>query len=157
MNKNYLIDSKNASQTLSVEVNADKEKIFRYLSTSDGISSWFPQLQMKKEEDEQFVLFDLGDGTFEKMKLIDYKTNQHISYEWASGKVAFDLKDIASGTQLTLKEELPLTFSAIPEDFTGWYVLMQQIKAVSETGKPAKLSKDEIAEVKNEIRSKLSE
>jgi len=153
--RTYSKDSKNAYQTLTATIQADKETVFKHLATTEGISSWFPQLSLAKEQDEQLVLFDLGDGTFEKMQLFDYKTNEHIAYEWASGKVEFHLEETNEGTALTLKESLPLEFKGLPEDFTGWFVQMKNIKHVSETGDMDKIDRAEIKQVKEDIIQKL--
>lgn len=153
--RTYSKDSTNAYQSLTVNIQADKEKVFKHLATTEGISSWFPQLSLTKENDEQLVLFDLGDGTFEKMRLLDYATNEHIAYEWATGKVEFHLKETNDGTTLTLKESLPLNFKGLPEDFTGWFVQIKNIQHVLETGGMHKIDRSEIKQVKAEIIQKL--
>ena len=153
--KQYSKSESLVKQTLSLLIKAPKKEVFHYLATTAGISIWFPQLSIKEEGDEQAILFDMGDGTFEKMKLLDYKTDEHISYEWAAGKIEFHLKEVDDGTVLVLKEELPSNFTAVAEDFTGWYIQMQNIKSVSETGAPAKLNRDEIMAVKVDIQTKL--
>lgn len=155
MTREYSKDNTTVSQKLTAFIHADKKTVFHYLATTDGISTWFPQLSLTEEEDEQLVLFDMGDGTFEKMKLLDYKTNEHISYEWASGKIEFTLEEVDDGTQLVLSEELPLDFNAIPEDFTGWYVQMNNVKSVAETGASAPINRENIKEVKTDIIEQL--
>src|SRR5699024_10838306 len=96
--------------------------------------------------------FDMGDDTFEKMSLLDFTTDKQISFEWATGKVEFQLEEENEGTRLTLKEALPLDFNAIPQDFTGWYVQMKSIKNVLETGAVDKLEPSEIKTVREEIK-----
>lgn len=149
--KQYLKDETAVKQKLSVVIDADKKEIFHYLATTEGISLWFPQLSIE----EKLVLFDMGDGIFEKMQLLDYKTDEHISYEWATGKIEFKIEDADEGTQLVLEETLPLDFNAIPEDFTGWFVQMQNIKSVAETGAPAMINREEIIAVKQNIQTQL--
>lgn len=155
MKRNYSKDASNAYQTLTVNIHANKTEVFHLLATTDGISSWFPQLSINKENDEQFVLFDMGDNTFEKMSLLDFTTDQHISFEWATGKVEFQLEEDKDGTRLTLKEILPLNFKAIPQDFTGWYVQMKNIKSVLEIGSVSKSDSSEIKDVREQIKKKL--
>ena len=53
------------------------------------------------------------------------------------------------------KETLPLSFNAIPEDFTGWYVQMKQIKQVSETKAVGSLDAEEIKKVREEVKKQL--
>ena len=154
--KQYSKDDSLVKQQLSLIINAGKKEVFHYLATTEGISTWFPQLSINEDDNEQQVLFDMGDGTFEKMKLLDYKTDEHISYEWAAGKIEFKLEVSEEGTQLVLEEELPADFNAIPEDFTGWYVQMLNVKSVSETGSSAKLKPEDIMAVKEEIQAQLN-
>lgn len=153
MERSYSKDSSNAQQVLKTLIQADRKTVFHYLATTEGISNWFPQLSIDEEENEKLVLFDMGDGTFEKMALLDYSTNEHISYEWAVGKIEFHLEEIEDGTELTLTETLPLDFAALPQDFTGWFVQMKNVKSVAETGKPAKIDKEEIQTIRKEIET----
>lgn len=156
LERNYAIDETHARQTLSTIIQKNRKAVFNLLATTEGIASWFPQLSLSRENDEQFVQFDMGDGTFEKMQLLDYKTNEHISYEWAQGKIEFQLNEVNDETELILIETLPRDFNAIPEDFTGWYVQMTNVKNVAETGSPAKLDREEINRIKEEIRKELN-
>ncbi len=149
--KQYSKDETHVKQKLSVKIDADKKEIFHYLATTEGISLWFPQLSIE----DKLVLFDMGDGIFEKMQLLDYKTDDHISYEWATGQIEFRLESATDGTQLILEETLPVDFAAIPEDFTGWFVQMQNIKSVAETGSSATINREEILAVKEEIKTQI--
>lgn len=149
--KQYSKDETHVKQKLSVKIDADKKEIFHYLATTEGISLWFPQLSIE----DKLVLFDMGDGIFEKMQLLDYQTDDHISYEWATGQIEFRLESATDGTQLILEETLPVDFAAIPEDFTGWFVQMQNIKSVAETGSSATINREEILAVKEEIKTQI--
>lgn len=149
--KQYSKDETHVKQKLSVKIDADKKEIFHYLATTEGISLWFPQLSIE----DKLVLFDMGDGIFEKMQLLDYKTDDHISYEWATGQIEFRLESATDGTQLILEETLPVDFAAIPEDFTGWFVQMQNIKSVAEKGSSATINREEILAVKEEIKTQI--
>src|SRR5699024_1789874 len=157
MERNYSKDTKNAYQTLSTTIQANKEEVFFHLATTEGISSWFQQLSITKEKDAAFVLFDMGEDTFEKMSLVDYKTDDYIAFEWAAGKVEFQLEEASEGTRLILKETLPLSFSAIPEDFAGWDVQTKNIKQVLETATVGKVDPSEIKKVKEIIKKNLFE
>lgn len=152
VDKNYFVDSTYVQQELKTLIQADKENIFHLLSTTEGITKWFPELSIEDEK----VLFDLGDGSFEKMRLLDYQTNNHIAYEWGMGEIHFELSDAAEGTELFLKEILPIDAKGIPEDFTGWYVQMKNLKNIAENGKTLKLDHLELKEVKNNIIKELN-
>lgn len=151
--RNYKKSETSAKQVLKTIIQAEAKTVFHYLATTEGISNWFPQLSIDLTDEEQALLFDLGDGTFEKMALLDYSTNEQISYEWASGRVEFHLEKVDNGTQLILTETMPLDFKGLPYDFAGWYVQMQNVKSVSETGEPAKINKEEIKAIRQEVEA----
>lgn len=155
MNRTYSKDSTQAKQVLNTVIQADKETVFNLLATSEGISSWFPQLSLDDDKDASAVLFDMGDGTFEKMALLDFTTNEAIAFEWSAGKVDFKLEDTDNGTSLTLTETLPIDFTALPQDFTGWYVQMLNVKSVAEDGESKKIDKEEIKAIRKEIEETL--
>ena len=87
------------------------------------------------------------------MALFDYITNEHIAFEWAAGKVEFYLEETEEGTKLKLIETLPLDFTALVPDFTGWFIQMKNVKHVVETGKSAVIDKDEIQTVQAEVKA----
>ena len=72
--KQYSKDETHVKQKLSVKIDADKKEIFHYLATTEGISLWFPQLSIE----DKLVLFDMGDGIFEKMQLLDYQDRKSV-------------------------------------------------------------------------------
>ena len=47
--REYATNSTHAQQTLSVVIDAEAEKVFRYLATTEGISSWFPELSFDED------------------------------------------------------------------------------------------------------------
>ena len=150
--RKYSKDKTHATQTLTTLIQADKEAVFHYLATTEGISSWFPQLSIADETKEKSLVFDLGDGAAEKMALFDYITNEHIAFEWATGKVEFHLEESDKETKLILTETLPLNFNALVPDFTGWFIQMKNVKSVVETGQAATIDKDEIQMIQSEVK-----
>lgn len=150
--KKYFTDSTHAHQELKTLIQAKKETVFHLLSTTEGITKWFPELSIEEEK----VLFDLGDGSFEKMRLLDYQTDHHIAYEWGLGQIHFQLLEATEGTMLVLKEALPVDAKGIAEDFTGWFVQMQNIKNTAENGIALKLNHTELKEVKSDIVKELN-
>lgn len=153
--KKYDTDATYAFQTLTIDIQASNKIVFQHLATTEGISQWFPQLSLTQKDDETFVQFDMGDGTFEKMSLLDYTTDEHIAFEWATGKVEFYLEETKEGTNLTLKETLPIDFKALPQDFTGWYVQLKNIQATIETGSQEKIDPNEIKQVRTQVTEEI--
>lgn len=50
METQYSKDGQGVYQTLKIDIDGDKETIFNYLSTTEGIQQWFPQLSFEKEK-----------------------------------------------------------------------------------------------------------
>jgi len=48
--QHYSKDTSHAYQTLITNIHATKTEVFRLLATTDGISSWFPQLSINKKK-----------------------------------------------------------------------------------------------------------
>lgn len=129
--REYNTNSTHAQQTLSVVINAEAEKIFHYLATMEGISSWFTELSFNEDKE---VLFDMGDETYEKMKILSIEKNQSTSYEQGLGKVTFQLIEHDVKTELTFTEVLPFTFGEVSQDFSSWDFHMKNIKDAVEKG-----------------------
>lgn len=119
-------------QTLQIVLNALPEKVFEILSTTKGISSWFPELSFK---DTDTILFDMGNGDTEALEVYEYKPNEQLTFDWFTGTVTFHLSAYDGKTKLTLNEVVPQTFQNIARDFAGWDAHMTNIKNVVETGR----------------------
>lgn len=79
--KEFLKNENNAQQILQSTIQASKETIFHYLATTEGISQWFPQLSFKQKGTQLYLSFDMGDGTFEEMKVFEFKKDEKIVFE----------------------------------------------------------------------------
>jgi len=157
---NYTKDSLNAEQIITVAIDADRSKVFDYLSTTSGISQWFPELEFRDVNNEKTLLFDLGDGRVQEMEVLELVEDQYIAFEWGGGgKVEILLKDTDENTkeptELELKETLPLDFGPVSQDFTGWYFQVGNIKSISETGTVNEMDMSKFEEVKKEINDQL--
>lgn len=153
--KEFLKNENNAQQILQSTIQASKETIFHYLATTEGISQWFPQLSFKQKGTQLYLLFDMGDGTFEEMKVFEFKKDEKIVFEWAGGEVAFQLADANEGILLTLTEKLPLSFETISQDFSGWYSHMGNIKRISESGKIEEMDRQELDKFEKKAEQEL--
>ncbi len=151
--REYATNRTHAQQVLSVVIHADAEKVFHYLATTEGVSSWFPELSLDEEGKE--VLFDLGDGSYERMNILSLEKNHSISYEWGTGKVTFQLVEHDGKTKLTFTEVLPFTFETVSQDFAGWDFQMKNIKDMVETGKTADMQMEDFQRRKAAIEENI--
>lgn len=150
--RTYAMNETHAQQTLSIIINAPPKNVFRYLSTTEGISSWFPELSFNEKNE---VLFDMDDGHFERMKILTFEPDQTISYEWGTGKVAFHLLEYDGKTKLTFHEVVPRTFEMFSRDFAGWDTKMKDIKDIVETGAVEEMDRALFEQRKESIEQEL--
>lgn len=103
----------------------------------------------------------MGDGTFERMKVLNFDENEAISYEWGTGEVKFHLDEHDGKTKLTFFEILPFTFETVSQDFAGWDFHMKNIKDAVETGSVDEMHMEDFKkkqkEIELEIEGKRSE
>ena len=125
------------TQLLSIKINAKVDIIMSYLNTSQGIQQWFPQLSFHQEGEQKHLLFNM-DNTSIQMSVLD-ETNNTIAFTWGEGTVTLQVIDHQSFAELKLTEVMPLSYDMLVKDFTGWLCQMDNIKHISETGKPLPL------------------
>lgn len=136
METQYSKDGQGVYQTLKIDIDGDKETIFNYLSTTEGIQQWFPQLSFEKREVNGKMYFHLEEEDDLEMTITHLEENKTIGFTWDIGNVKFELNNKVQQTELTFIEYLPFEFSHIIIDFAGWQFHMESIKSIVETGKP---------------------
>ncbi|WP_241961714.1 SRPBCC domain-containing protein [Staphylococcus succinus] len=132
MKVEYDKDHNGAYQTLIVSINKTASNIFNYLSTTEGIQQWFPQLEICERKKDGKMLFHLDGEEYKEMYITDFKHNKEIGYTWDLGQVKFELNQDEATTELIFKEFLPYEFPHIGLDFAGWQFQMEKLKALIE-------------------------
>lgn len=151
--REYAKSPDSSQQKLSIVIDAAPEKVFEYLSTTIGISSWFPELSFKNAET---ILFDMGDGNVERLEVYEFNPNERLSFDWFTGTVTFHLNAYDGKTKLTFNEVVPETFLNISRDFAGWDTHMTNIKDVVETGSVEERDMDAFKEQQHKIETELA-
>lgn len=131
----YDKDHMGVYQTLTVPINKTASNIFNYLSTTEGVQQWFPQLEICERKIDGKMLFHLDGQEYIEMYITDFKQNKVIGYTWDLGQVKFELNQIETTTELVFKEFLPYEFPHIGLDFAGWQFQMENLKALIESNK----------------------
>ena len=149
MEAQYSKDGQGVYQTLKINIDADKEAIFNYLSTTEGIQQWFPQLSFETREVHGKMYFHLEEEDDLEMTITHFEENKVVGFTWDIGTVKFELNRKNQQTELTFIEYLPFEFPNIILDFAGWQFHMESIKSIAETGKPLN-SQDYDFDSKNE-------
>jgi len=108
------------------------EKVWSYLTENDKLKKWFSELQVDDLREGGVIKFDMQDGTFEEMKIIELQLYSVLEYTWAEDRVRFELYPEADGCRLVLIETLNKITDHTPKDLAGWHVCLDVIKALLE-------------------------
>lgn len=106
------------------------EEVWSYLTDNDKLPKWFPELRVEDLRDGGIIKFNLQDGNFIDMKIIDYKMFSVLELTWGEDSVRFELEQEADGCILILIEKLNKITAHTPKDLAGWHVCLDVISAV---------------------------
>jgi len=114
------------------KLNQPVEEIWSWLTDNDKLAQWFPELRVGRLHEGGFMKFDMGDGTFEEMRITDLKIGSVLEYTWGEDRVRFELSsEQADGSRLILKEQLEKWTDHTPKDLAGWHVCLDVIAALA--------------------------
>lgn len=150
--REYASSTNSTQQTLSIVVDASPEKVFEYLTTTDGISSWFPELSFKNSD---AILFNMGNGQVERLEIYALNKNERLSFDWFTGKATFHLSEYDGKTKLIFNEVVPNTFQNIARDFAGCDKHLKNIKNVIETGSIEEMDMTAFKKQQHKIKTEL--
>jgi uncharacterized protein YndB with AHSA1/START domain len=107
------------------------QEVWSWLTENEKLAKWFPELRVDELKAGGFYKFDMQDGTFEELEIVDYKELSVLEFMW-SGKdtVRFELFDEPNGCRLILKEKLEVITDHTPKDLAGWHVCLDVIEAL---------------------------
>jgi uncharacterized protein YndB with AHSA1/START domain len=76
------------------------------------------------------IKFDMGDGTFEEMRITHLEPYSVLEYTWGEDEVRFELHPVQEGCRLVLTEIIHSMTSHTPRDLAGWHVCLDVIGAL---------------------------
>ncbi len=115
-------------------ISASPQTIWRYLTETDKLKQWFPELEIGELGVNGFWRFILPDFE-ETMPFTDYAEEKYLGVTWDTGIIYFDLKEQAPHqTLLVFSESLPENFTTPRhKDIAGWSIVLNRLKQVVET------------------------
>jgi uncharacterized protein YndB with AHSA1/START domain len=111
-------------------LNHSVDEVWSYLTHNQKLSQWFSELRVKELQKGGYIEFDMGDGSFEKMEILDYKENSKLEYTWGNDVVRFELSPEEEGCQLVMIESIKTITEHTPRDLAGWHVCLDVIEAL---------------------------
>ncbi|MGG6311430.1 SRPBCC family protein [Paenibacillus macerans] len=106
------------------------EKVWASLTENDKLKKWFPELRIDDLREGGFVKFDMQDGTFEEMEILELKPYSVLEYTWGEDQVRFELYPESDGCRLILIERIHHVTDHTSKDLSGWHVCLEVIKAL---------------------------
>lgn len=104
------------------------EEVWSYLTDNDNLPKWFSELRVDELRKGGVIKFDMGDGTFEELTILDLELNSVLEYTWGEDIVRFELSEEADGCLLVLLEKINTITDHTPRDLAGWHVCLDVIE-----------------------------
>lgn len=106
------------------------QQVWSFLTENDRLQQWFPELIVDELIEGGTIRFDMGDGSFEKMTILELKPLSVLEYTWDKDRVRFELSGTDGGCRLVFIEKLAKITDHTPRDLAGWHVCLDVIAAL---------------------------
>lgn len=106
------------------------EDVWAYLTDNEKLPKWFSELRVDELREGGIIKFDMGDGTFEELKILELKVNSVLEFTWWPDTVRFELSEESGGCLLQLIERIHTLTDHTPKDLAGWHVCLDVIEAL---------------------------
>jgi uncharacterized protein YndB with AHSA1/START domain len=106
------------------------EEVWSYLIENDKLSKWFPELRVEELREGGLIKFDMGNGFFEEMRIIELKLHSVLEYTWGEDTVRFELSQQQDGCLFVLIEKINTITDHTPRDLAGWHVCLDVIDSL---------------------------
>lgn len=110
-------------RTLNIKV----ENVWAALTENDQLVKWMPNLEIVDLKQNGTIQFHMNDGTgnsFE-IKILNFKVNEVLQFDWGEGWVRFELHPKSEGSLLVLEEFIKTINDHTPKDLAGWHVCLE--------------------------------
>ena len=128
-----IIQDKQGYTATFVRKFAQSEKeVWAMLTENKKLQQWFSELAIEDLRKGGNIKFDMGNGEFENMAILDYEEGKKLAFEWGEDQVQFGLSTDNGETQLVLVETIGKIIPHTAKDLAGWHVCLDAIEALLE-------------------------
>ncbi|OOZ99345.1 activator of Hsp90 ATPase 1 family protein [Bacillus cereus] len=117
------------------------EEVWSVLTENSKLKKWMSNLQIESLKTNGVIKFDMMDGSFINIDIIECQQNSVLEFTWDKDRVRFEIHKEENGTLLLLKEYIHVLTDHTPKDITGWHICLELFSAVLE-GEEKEFSKD---------------
>lgn len=115
-----------------VVISASLATIWELLTTTTGLSKWFPELKADQLSEKKILTFE-ADGFKAEMAVLVYEEMTDFKLMWDTGEVSFHLKEVMPDeTIVEFLEVLPVSFPNLYQDIAGWHYELKRLKGSAE-------------------------
>jgi len=112
------------------------DQVWAALTDNEQLAKWFSQLHVEDLRQGGRIKFDMRDGTFIDMDILDCQPLEVLEYTWGTDTVRFELYPDGDGCRLLLLERLNGLTDHTPKDLAGWHVCLDVIAVILDGGEP---------------------
>lgn len=116
--------------TYERHLNYSIQEVWSYLTDNEKLPKWFSELRVDELRKGGVIKFDMGDGTFDELSILDLKVNSVLEFSWWLDTVRFELTEGSNGCILRLIEKINTITNHTPRDLAGWHVCLDVIEAL---------------------------
>lgn len=106
------------------------DEVWSYLTENSKLQQWFPELEIQELKKDGNILFDMQDGNYERMEILEIDPKRTFAFTWDENSVRFELAANSFGCKLVFKEYLHAVSDHTPKDLAGWHVCLEVIQAL---------------------------
>ncbi|AXO98564.1 MULTISPECIES: SRPBCC family protein [Bacillus cereus group] len=117
------------------------EEVWSVLTENSKLKKWMSNLQIESLKTNGVIKFDMMDGSFINIDIIECQQNSVLEFTWDKDRVRFEIHKEENGTLLLLKEYIHVLTDHTPKDIAGWHICLELFSAVLE-GEEKEFSKD---------------
>lgn len=106
------------------------EKVWSSLTENEKLKKWFPELRVDDLREGGVIMFDMQDGSFEEMRILELKPHSVLEYTWGEDRVRFELEPEPTGCCLVMIEKIVKLTGHTPKDLAGWHVCLAVMESL---------------------------
>ncbi len=118
------------------------EEVWSVLTDNNKLKKWMSNLQIEDLKTGGIIKFDMMDGTFINIDILECQMNSVLEFTWDKDRVRFEIHKKENGSLLLLKEFIHELTDHTPKDIAGWHICLDLFSSVLE-GEEKEFSKDE--------------
>ncbi|MFB5249213.1 SRPBCC family protein [Bacillus mycoides] len=118
------------------------EEVWSVLTDNNKLKKWMSNLQIEDLKTGGIIKFDMMDGTFISIDILECQMNSVLEFTWDKDRVRFEIHKKENGSLLLLKEFIHEFTDHTPKDIAGWHICLDLFSSVLE-GEEKEFSKDE--------------